>query len=110
MVWQYTCRIVLHRVEFMIIGACELEFYLPGVSSLKEKRSIVKPMTTRLRKQFNVAVAEIDHQDVWQSAAIGIVTVTNATAHADQMLSNIITWVEEHYPDMMIVRQSTEII
>lgn len=94
----------------MIIAACQIEFYLPGVSSLKEKRSIIKSMNARLRQQFNVAVAEIEHQDVWQSAVIGIVTVTNSTPHADQMLNRIIAWIEDNYPQATIVKQSTEII
>ena len=94
----------------MIIGACEIELYLPGVSSLKEKRSIIKSLIARLRNQFNVAAAEVDHQDVWQSAAIGIVTVTSTTSHADQMMSTVIRWIEDNYPQVTIVKQSTEII
>ena len=94
----------------MIIGACEIELYLPGVSSLKEKRSIIKSLIARLRNKFNVAVAEVDHQDVWQSTVIGIVTVTSATSHADQMMGTIIRWIEDNYPQVTIVKQSTEII
>lgn len=94
----------------MIIGTCQLEFYLPEVGSLKEKRSILKSMLARLRNTFNVAAAEVDHQDVWQSAVIGVVTVTNSTSHADQTMSYVINWIEEHYPQAMIVKQSTEII
>lgn len=94
----------------MIIGACQIELYLPGVASLKEKRSIIKSLIARLRKQFNVAVAEVDHQDVWQSAVIGIVTVTNESSHAHQMMGKINQWVEDNYPQVMIIKQSTEII
>ena len=94
----------------MIIGACQIELYLPGVASLKEKRSIIKSLIVRLRKQFNVAVAEVDYQDVWQSAVIGIVTVTNESSHAYQMMGKINQWVEDNYPQVMIIKQSTEII
>ncbi|MBN1249178.1 MAG: DUF503 domain-containing protein, partial [Anaerolineae bacterium] len=59
----------------MIIGACTLHLYLPGVTSLKEKRSVVKPLLHQLRRRFEIAAAEVDHQDVWQSADIGIVAV-----------------------------------
>ncbi len=94
----------------MIIGAIELELSLPGSGSLKAKRSILKSLLTRLRNTFNVAAAEVDHQDVWQSAVIGIVTVTNSTVHANQMLSSVLNWIEDNHPEVMIVHQSIEII
>lgn len=94
----------------MIIGACEIEFSLPENGSLKAKRSILKSMLARLRNTFNVAAAEVDQQDVWQSAVIGIVTVTNSTVHANQMLSNVLNWIEDNYPEALIINQSIEII
>jgi uncharacterized protein YlxP (DUF503 family) len=99
-----------HNQNHMIIGACEIEFSLPESGSLKAKRSILKSLLTRLRNTFNVAAAEVDHQDVWQSAVIGIVTVTNSTVHANQMLSNVINWIEDNYPEALIIHQSIEII
>lgn len=94
----------------MIIGACELELHLPEVHSLKEKRSILKSLLVRLRNTFNVSAAEVDHQDMWQSAVIGIVTVTNSSVYADQTMTKIIGWIEVNYPQVMLVHQSTEII
>jgi uncharacterized protein YlxP (DUF503 family) len=94
----------------MIIGACEIEFSLPESGSLKAKRSILKSMLARLRNTFNIAAAEVDQQDVWQSAVIGIVTVTNSTVHANQMLSNVLNWIEDNYPEALIINQSIEII
>jgi uncharacterized protein YlxP (DUF503 family) len=94
----------------MIIGVCEIEFSLPESGSLKAKRSIMKSLLARLRNTFNVAAAEVDHQDLWQSAVIGIVTVTNSTVHANQMLSNVLNWIEDNYPEALIVHQSIEII
>lgn len=93
-----------------IIGLCTLELYLPGVLSLKEKRSIIKSMLARLRNTFNVSTAEIDHHDVWQSAGIAIVTVSGSTVHARQVVSKTISWIEEHFPDVMIVRQEVEVL
>lgn len=94
----------------MIIGACEIEFSLPENGSLKAKRSILKSLLARLHNTYNVAAAEIDHQDLWQSAVIGIVTVTNSTVHANQILTNVINWIEDNYPEALIVHQSIEII
>lgn len=94
----------------MIIGALELDLYLPEVRSLKEKRSVLKSLLARLRNTFNVAAAEVDKQDVWQSAVIGVATVTNSTRHADQIMNNTIHWIEDNYPQLMIVNHTSEII
>jgi uncharacterized protein len=93
-----------------IVGLCVIEFYLPGLNSLKDKRSVLKPMLTRLRNTFNVSSAEVGHQDVWQSAAIAVATVTNTTVHANQVIDNVIKWIEDNYPDAMIVKQNVEIL
>jgi len=94
----------------MIIGACELHLYLPEVTSLKEKRSVLKSLLARLHNKFNVATAEVDHNDVWQSAVIGIVMVTNSTHYASQVLGRVIGWIEDNYPQVIITEQSIEIL
>ncbi len=93
----------------MIVGVCEIEFYLPGVSSLKEKRGIVKSLLARLHNTFNVSAAEIDHQDLWQSARIGIAVATNSARHADQLCQTMLEWIEAHYPDAVITRHQFEL-
>lgn len=92
------------------IGLCMLEFHLPGVASLKEKRSIVKSMLARLHNTFNVAAAEIDHLDKWQSAVIAVTSVSNSGSHTNEVLDKVIDWIESHYPDALIVHQSIEIL
>src|SRR3970040_243896 len=64
----------------MIIGACTIRLHLPGVRSLKEKRGRLRPLLARLPKECNLAAAETGLQDVWQSAEIGLVTVSNDDA------------------------------
>lgn len=93
-----------------VVGLCTIEFYLPGVASLKEKRSILKSLLQRVRNTFNVASAEIDHQDSWQSAKVSVATVTNSTSHANQVLSKVLNWIETNYPDAIIVQQQIEIL
>jgi uncharacterized protein YlxP (DUF503 family) len=92
------------------IGLCEVEFYLAGVRSLKEKRGILKSMLAKMRNEFNVANAEVGNQDVWQSAKIAITTVSNSTSHLHQSLQNVVNWIESHYPDAMIVKHKIQII
>ncbi|MFO7321015.1 MAG: DUF503 domain-containing protein [Chloroflexota bacterium] len=92
------------------IGLVTIELHLEGVSSLKEKRGRIKSLTTRLQKQFNVSVAEVGYHDVWQSSAIAVATVTNSSALADQMIANVLKWIEHNYPDAEIVDEVIEIL
>ena len=73
----------------MVVGVCDIEFHIPGSSSLKEKRHVVESLKSRLRNKFNVSVAEIDHQDLWQRAAIAAVTVSSDHVHAEKVLQSV---------------------
>jgi uncharacterized protein len=68
------------------IGVLTLELRLENSHSLKDKRHVVKSLKDRLRHKFNVAVAEIDYQDLWQRAALAAVTVSSDHVHAEQVL------------------------
>ena len=94
----------------MIVGIGLIELYLPGSHSLKDKRSVVKSLTARLHHEFNMSCSEVDHQDVWQSAAIGVAVVSNDAAHVQEVMSHVISWIERNRPDVEVVEQSLEII
>ncbi|MEO8396893.1 MAG: DUF503 domain-containing protein [Chloroflexota bacterium] len=94
----------------IIIGLCTVEFELPGVTTLKEKRSILKSMLARLHNQFNISAAEVDFQDALQASVIAFTTVTNDTRHANHTISTILNWIEANYPDALIVNQEIEIL
>lgn len=94
----------------MIIGICEIELHLPGVRSLKAKRSVVKSLTARLHREFNVSCAEIDHHDVWQSAVVGVAVISTSAGHAQGVLQTALRWIEDNRPDVMVVDHSIEII
>jgi uncharacterized protein len=68
------------------IGVLTLELRLENAHSLKEKRHTVESLKTRLRNKFNVSVAEIDYQDLWQRAAVAAVTVSSDHVHAEKVL------------------------
>ena len=93
----------------MVVATCVITLQLDGVMSLKEKRSIIKPILARLPKQFNVAVAEIDHQDVWQTAVIALVTIGNDAGHLHSQLEKSVAWLEQFRPDAPIADYSIEI-
>jgi uncharacterized protein YlxP (DUF503 family) len=71
------------------VGVLIFELRLEESHSLKDKRHYVKSLKDRLRSKFNVAVAEIDHQDLWQRGVVAVVTVSGDRAHAEQVLQNV---------------------
>jgi uncharacterized protein YlxP (DUF503 family) len=68
------------------VGVLTLELHIEGAQSLKDKRHTVKSLKDRLRGKFNVAVAEIDYQDLWQRALVAAVTVSSDRTRAEQVL------------------------
>ncbi|MGD9110420.1 MAG: DUF503 domain-containing protein [Phycisphaerales bacterium] len=77
----------------MIVGVMTAQLYLHGVTSLKQKRSIVKSLIERLKSRFNVSVSEVDHQDIYTSALIGIALVTNETRFVNRQFDKIIDFM-----------------
>jgi uncharacterized protein len=71
------------------IGVLTLELRLEHSHSLKDKRQVVKGLKDRLRHKFNIAVAEIDYHDLWQRAAVAIVTVSPDHGHAESLLQRV---------------------
>ncbi|MFY9726382.1 MAG: DUF503 domain-containing protein [Bryobacteraceae bacterium] len=71
------------------VGVLTLELRLEQSHSLKDKRHVVEGLKARLRAKFNVAVAEIDHQDLWQRAALAAVTVSSDHVHAEKVLRSV---------------------
>ncbi|MCH7712055.1 MAG: DUF503 domain-containing protein [Chloroflexi bacterium] len=94
----------------MHIGVCRLSLFLPGVQSLKGKRQIARSINARIRNQFNVAVAEVEDQDLWQRLTLGICCVSNDPSHANQVLSNVVAFVEDQRRDLEVLDYETEII
>jgi uncharacterized protein YlxP (DUF503 family) len=92
----------------MIVVTCVIILQLDGVSSLKEKRSILKSVLKRLTNQFNVAAAEVDHQDVWQTAVIGLAAVGNDSAYLHGLMEKAVGWIETQRPDVPIAEYFIE--
>ena len=72
----------------MVVGVCEVELHIPGSSSLKAKRQVLRSLKDKLRRHLNVAVSETDHQDLWQRTTIAIVTVSNDASVVHSVLSH----------------------
>lgn len=78
----------------MIVGVLRVELSLPGSSSLKDKRRLLQSLLDRLHNDFNVAAAEIDHQDHWRHAVVAVSCVSNESSHANSILSRVLAVVE----------------
>jgi len=94
----------------MVIGACRVELHLPGNGSLKGKRSILKSLLAHLRREFNLAAAEVGHNDAWQSAEIGLTTVANDPGRVHALLERAVRWIETHHPEVQVVDWEIEIL
>ncbi len=94
----------------MALGVLTLQIDIPGCKSLKDKRSRLKPLLARLQREFNISVAEIDHQDAWQSAVIACALISNSAGHTQRALQKVVEWVENYWPDVTIIDDQIEII
>jgi hypothetical protein len=94
----------------MVIIVATIDLHLPGVESLKEKRSVLKGLIARLHKEFNIAAAEVALHDVWQSATLGVAIVTTAAGHGEAVLENVLRWIEHNRPDLEIDDHTFEVI
>jgi len=92
----------------MHVGVCRIELRLPENHSLKGKRQVIKSMIARLQNKFNVSVAEVDHQDLWQLATLGVACVSNHRRHADETLANVVKFIAQNYPEVELLSSEIE--
>jgi len=92
----------------VIIVAATIDLHLPGVRSLKEKRGILKSLIARLHKTFNIAIAEVELHDVWQSASLGVAIVSTSAGHGESVLETVLQWIERNRPDVEIMDHTQE--
>ncbi|MCG8501041.1 MAG: DUF503 domain-containing protein [Firmicutes bacterium] len=93
----------------MMIGSCTIHLSIGGAFSLKEKRHVIKSIINRIRARFNVSIAEVDAQDKWQYAVLGICCVSNDSSHANSMITKVINFIEND-GRVVMMDYSTEII
>jgi uncharacterized protein YlxP (DUF503 family) len=94
----------------MNVGVCRIKLRLPENLSLKGKRQVLKSIITRVRNKFNVSVAEVDDQDLWQLATIGICCVSNNSRQTNEMLSKVVNFVTEGRFEVEILDYELEIL
>jgi len=80
------------------VALCLVRLHLPSVGSLKEKRMVLRSLKDRLREHFNISVAEVEHQDLWQRATLGIVGIASARRPLEQTFAAIQEEIERRAP------------
>lgn len=92
------------------VGACVVTLHLPASHSLKDKRQVIRSLSDRLRRTFNVAVAEVEEQDQWQTAVLGLAVVSNEAGHAERQLERILEAIEETRLDAELVDRHIDVM
>lgn len=93
----------------MIVGICRVELYLSDSQSLKNKRQVLLSLKDRLREKFNLSVAEVDGQDLWQKAVLGLACIANEGRHVNQVLDQALNLIRSQ-PAVEIVQSRVELL
>lgn len=93
----------------MVVGACRVTLHLPASHSLKDKRQVVRSLLARLQNRFHLAVAEVEDQDRWQVATLGLVCVSSSAHIVDATLTQALDYVEDMRLDVMVTEVAREI-
>ena len=93
----------------MVIGLLTLDLHFPGARSLKDKRQALRSLETRVRNRHNVALAEVEHQDLWQRARLAVVSVNTDHGHLESTLSAVVSEAATAR-DVLLVDQQLEIL
>jgi uncharacterized protein YlxP (DUF503 family) len=91
----------------MHVGVLQVHVHVPDAQSLKDKRRIVRGLLDRIRAKFEVAAAEVEDQDVWQSAVLGFSCVSSSNRHAESVMNAVLSYVRES-PAARVVEHELE--
>ncbi|MGP8160049.1 MAG: DUF503 domain-containing protein [Candidatus Dormibacteria bacterium] len=93
----------------MVIGTLVLRLQVPESESLKSKRQVVRSLVARVRQTFNVAVAEVGDQDLWQAVELGVACVSSDARHADEVCQKVLNFVG-NYGEALLTDSRFEIL
>jgi uncharacterized protein YlxP (DUF503 family) len=93
----------------MVVGLCTVELFISESQSLKDKRQVLHSLKDRIRGKFNLSVAEVDGQDLWQKAVLGMACVANDGGHVNQVLEQALNVIKA-MPAFEIVRTQRELL
>ena len=93
----------------MVIGLLTLDLHFPGARSLKDKRQALRSLEQRIRNRFNVSIAEVEHQDLWQRSRLAVVSVNTDHGHLESTLQAV-AGAAGTARDILLVDSQTEIL
>lgn len=93
----------------IIVGLCTVELFIPGSQSLKDKRQVLLSLKDRLRDKFNLSVAEVDGQDLWQKTVLGLACVANEGRYVNQVCDQALNLIR-NVPAVEIVHSRVELL
>jgi uncharacterized protein YlxP (DUF503 family) len=93
----------------IIVGLCTIELFIPDSQSLKDKRQVLLSVKDRLHQKFNLSVAEVDGQELWQKAVLGLVCVANDGRHVNHVLDQALNMIRSN-PAIEIVQSRVELL
>ena len=86
----------------MVVGICRIELHIPESRSLKDKRQVIKRIKDKIRNSFNVSIAEIDNNDLWQRASLGVSVISNDRKFATQVLCLVVNKINQESGAVML--------
>jgi hypothetical protein len=93
----------------MCVGVLQIDLLIRGNTSLKGKRQLLRSIKDRTRRRYNVSIAEVDHNDLWQRAGLAITCVSNDRKHANSVLSDVVNFIEGNF-EIELLDYTIEII
>jgi|PlaIllAssembly_1097288.scaffolds.fasta_scaffold358233_2 hypothetical protein len=94
----------------MNVGICKIKLRIPENESLKGKRQVIKSIIARVQNKFSVSIAEVDDNDAWQLASLGVACISNDGRHANEILSHVVDFINESRFEVEILDYQIEIV
>ena len=93
----------------VILGLCTIELFIADSQSLKDKRKVLLSLKDKLQQKFNLSVAEVDEQDMWQKAVLALACVANDSRHVNQVLDQALNLIRSN-PTVAVVQSRVELL
>ena len=93
----------------MVVGLCTIELFIPDSQSLKDKRQVLVSVKDRLHQKFNLSVAEVDGQDLWQKTVLGLACIANDGRYVNQILDQALNMIRNN-PAVEIIQSRVELL
>ena len=94
----------------MNVGVCKVRLRIPENQSLKGKRRVIKSLCQKVRNRYDVSIAEVGDNDSWQIATLGVACVSGSVRHADEVIDNVVAYIENSREDVIVVDVEQETI